>query len=194
MNTSFESLVQIINARHTTKPAAMNGKRIPDEQVMALLELADRAPTHARTEPWRFWVYTGEALTRFGNDHAEMYWNNTAEDKRQEDKANNLRNMVTKVSHLVVVAMKRTPMAKIPMMEEYAAVAAATENILLGAEAGGVSVIWSTGGMAHHGAMKEYLGLGEDDLVMGLLYMGYSDQEAKPTQRAIPLEEKVKWQ
>lgn len=193
MNTSFESLVQIINARHTTKPAAMNGKKIPDDHVAALLKLADRAPTHARTEPWRFWVYTGDALTGFGNDHADLYWNHTPEDKRQEDKANNLRNMVAQVSHLVIVAMKRTPVAKIPMMEEYAAVAAAVENILLGAEAAGISVIWSTGGMAHHPAMKSYLKLGEEDQVMGLLYMGYSDQEPKPTQRNIPLEEKVKW-
>jgi len=171
----------------------MNGARIPDEQVIELLKLADRAPTHARTEPWRFWVYTGESLTRFGNDHAELYWNNTPEDKRQEDKAHNFRNMVAQVSHLVIVAMKRTPMAKIPMMEEYAAVAAATENILLGAEAAGISVLWSTGGMTHHPAMKAYLGLEEEDLVMGLLYMGYSDQEAKPTKRTIPLEEKMKW-
>lgn len=101
--------------------------------------------------------------------------------------------MVAQVSHLVIVAMKRMPMAKIPMMEEYAAVAAAVENILLGAEAAGISVIWSTGGMAHHPAMKSYLKLEEEDQVMALLYMGYSDQEPKPTQRNIPLEEKVKW-
>jgi len=171
----------------------MNGGRIPDEQVADLLKLADRAPTHARTEPWRFWVYRGAALTQFGDDHADLYWNNTPEDKRQEEKANNLRNMVSQVSHLVIVAMKRTPMAKIPMLEEYAATAAAVENILLGAEAAGISVIWSTGGMAHHPAMKTYLELQEEDQVVALLYMGYSDLESKPTQRNIPLEEKAKW-
>jgi len=193
MNTSFETLVQIVNARHTTKPGMMNGKTIPDEQVKALLELADRAPTHARTEPWRFWVYTGASLEKFGQDHADMYWNNTAEDVRTEEKALAFKKVVEKVSHLVVVVMRRTPMAKIPASEEFAAVAAATQNILLGAEAAGISVIWNTGGMALKPAMKQYLDLEEEDAVMGLLYMGYSDEAPKSTPRNIPIEGKINW-
>jgi nitroreductase len=39
----------------------MNGKKIPDEQITSLFELADRAPTHGLTEPWRFIVYADPA-------------------------------------------------------------------------------------------------------------------------------------
>jgi nitroreductase len=193
MNTTFETLAQIINSRQTTKPAMMNGKIIPDSQIEALLSLADRAPTHARTEPWRFFVFSGEALQKFGQDHADMYWNNTAEELRTEEKALAFKKVVEKVSHLVIVVMRRTPMAKIPASEEFAATAAATQNILLGASAAGIAAIWNTGGMALKPAMKQYLDLAEEDSVMGLLYLGYTDEPAKPTPRNIPLTEKISW-
>lgn len=51
MNNSFSVIADIIKNRRSTKPAQMNGKLIPDEQVQQLLELADWAPTHANTEP-----------------------------------------------------------------------------------------------------------------------------------------------
>ena len=59
----------------------MNGTLIPDEQVQQLLELANWAPTHAFTEPWRFTVYAGEGKKTFCRAHAEMYRANTPADK-----------------------------------------------------------------------------------------------------------------
>ena len=67
------------------------------------------------------------------------------------------------------------------------------QNVLLGAQALGISTIWNTGGMTHKKAMKELLGLAEEDMVMGLIYMGYTDESAREGKRNIPLEEKVKW-
>ncbi len=79
------------------------------------------------------------------------------------------------------------------MIEEVSAVSAAVQNILLGAEALGISVLWSTGGLTHHPALKEYFGLGEQDLVIGLLYMGYTDNPVKGGKRIVPLQEKITW-
>lgn len=191
MTTAFEQLKQIIEARHTTKPAAMNGTILPREQIMQLLELADRAPTHARTEPWRFIVYTGESLRQFCNDHAQLYWEHTPEDKRTQSKFESIRDQYKTVSHLVVTYMRRTPMAKIPASEEYAAASAAVENILLGCEALNIAAIWSTGGMTHHPAMKQYLQMAEEDVIIALLMLGKSDEAKPPTPRNIPLSEKV---
>ena len=71
--------------------------------------------------------------------------------------------------------------------------AAAIQNILLGAASLDIAVLWSTGGMTHHLSMKQYLGLAEEDTVMGLLMMGYTDETAKQGKRNIPLENKVEW-
>jgi nitroreductase len=192
--TEMETLKKIISGRRTTKATAMNGKKIPDDQVRELLALADWAPTHGRTEPWRFIVYTGEALKRFGWEHAELYLAHTPEDKLNPDTPNKLMAATEKPSHLVVAVMKRGENPKIPAIEEIAAASAAVQNVLLGAEALGISAIWNTGGMSHKKAFKEYLGLEEEDIVLGLIYMGYTDEPKREGKRNIPLEDKVKWQ
>ncbi len=192
MNNS-NLLEQIIKKRRSAKPSLMNGKKIDTAQIHQLLSLADWAPNHANTEPWRFIVYENEGLVKFCTDHAALYKTHTAEEKFTEAKYQNLLNMSQTVSHLVLVYMKRTENARIPLLEEFAAVAAATQNILLGAESLGIAVLWSTGGMAHHPALKTYLGMAEEDIVMGLLYMGYTDEPTKQGKRNIPLESKTIW-
>src|SRR5690606_18699394 len=176
MNTNFDTIAHIIRARRTVKATAMNGQKIPQSAIEQLLSLADHAPTHGRTEPWRFKIYTGSALKEFGQEHAQLYWENTPEDKRVEIKRDGLLLSAERASHLLIVTMKRTPNSKIPLMEEYAAVAAAVQNILLGAEALQLAAIWSTGGMALKPEMKTLLQLSEEDQVVGFLYLGYTDE------------------
>lgn len=193
MNSNFETIAEVIRNRRTTKAAAMNGQKVPDAQIDQLMSLADYAPTHGRTEPWRFMIYTAASLEKFCNDHAQLYWDNTPEETRQAQTFENLKHQGDMVSHLVVTLMKRTKETKIPLMEEYAATSAAVQNILLGAEALGIAAIWSTGGMALKQPMKDYFSLSEDDFVVGFLYLGHSDQPKKDAVRNIPLAEKVKW-
>ncbi len=171
----------------------MNGRIIPDETVNRLLALADWAPTHGRTEPWRFFVYGGEALKQFGKAHADLYWQHTDEEKRQQAAYDKLLHNVDKASHLVIAVMKRGENLKIPQIEEIAAASAAIQNILLGATALGISSFWSTGGMTHSQALKDYLQLGKEDIVMGLIFLGHTDEPAKEGFRNISINEKVKW-
>ena len=171
----------------------MNGKLIDDDTINQLLELAHWAPTHGRTEPWQFFVYTGNSLKQFGEDHAELYWKHTAEDKRQEAKYEKLKQNVVKTSHLVIAAMKRGSNSKITQIEEIAAASAGIQNILLGASALGIASFWSTGGMTHSHILKEMLGLGAEDIILGLIFLGYTDEPVKQGIRNAAVSEKVKW-
>jgi nitroreductase len=190
---SFEILQNIIRNRRSTKPADMNGKQIDNTLIHQLLELADWAPTHGRTEPWRFIVYEGAAIKTFFADHAALYKANTDPEKFTQAKYEKLQQQGDPVSHIIVVYMSRTLNNSIPANEEAAAVASAIENILLGASALDIAALWSTGGMTHHPAMKTYLGLKPEDLVMGILHLGYTDLPLKEGKRNIALENKVDW-
>lgn len=192
-NNAFEQLATIIRSRRSVSWKKMNGTIIPDDTVSKLLELGNWAPTHGRTEPWRFLVFSGASLKQFGKNHADLYWNNTGEEKRKEATYEKLLHNVDMASHLVIAVMKRGENAKIPQIEEIAATSAAIQNVLLGATALGVSSFWSTGGMTHSNALKEYLMLGADDLVMGLLFLGYTDEPIKEGIRNTPIDEKVRW-
>jgi nitroreductase len=88
--------------------------------------------------------------------------------------------------------MQRSDLGKIPVSEEMEAVACSIQNILLSATALGIASFWSTGGMALKPAMKDFLQLGPDDHVVGVVYLGYVD-EAPAGKRTIPLEKKVTW-
>lgn len=168
----------------------MNGQRATDEQVQSLLELADWAPTHGYTEPWRFQVYSNPS--EFCNQHAELYKQNTPAENFVDGVYNNLYHQGDKVSHVIVTMMQRGNLPKIPVVEELEAVASAIQNILLGATALGMASFWSTGGMISKQAMKDFLGLAEEDHVVGVIYIGYAD--ALPAgNRTVPIEEKVSW-
>jgi nitroreductase len=188
----FNVLEELVVNRRSIKPAVFNGRKIDDQQIIQLLTLANWAPTHGFTEPWRFVVYSGDAVKRFCADQAERYklhepsaTFNTAKYEKQLHNGD-------KASHLIAVYMKRGSNPNITELEEICATAAAVQNILLGAEALGIAVLWSTGGMVLKPAMKDYLELGEADKMIGLLSLGYTDEESRPGRRG-PVEEKTKW-
>lgn len=190
---NFAIVADTIKNRRSTGGPKMNGKTIPDETVKEILTLAHWAPTHGRTEPWQFFVYTGASLQQFGLDHGNLYWTNTPEETRMQATKEKLENNIKNVSHLVVSVMKRGTNEKIPHLEEVAAASAAIQNILLGATAMGIASFWSTGGMTLKPAMKAHLGLAADDVVLGLIFLGYTDEPAKPGTRNSAPADKIKW-
>jgi len=188
MTIDFSTISAIIKNRRSIKPVMMNGKKIPDYQVKALLELADWAPTHGLTEPWRFTVYANPP--EFCNQHAEMYKANTKAEDFIEGVYNNLFHQGDKASHAIITTMKRGNLAKIPVIEEVEAVSCAIQNMLLGATALNIASFWSTGGMALKAPMRSFLKFDEEDHLIGIIYLGYADEQPD-SKRTIPLDEKV---
>jgi len=192
MTDRFEIIANVIKSRRSIKPVKMNGKKIPNEQVTELLKLANWAPTHGRTEPWRFIVYSGDKVKEFCHQHAELYKTYIPPEKFEQANYEKQLHNGDLASHIIIAIMQRGSLPKIPALEEIAATAIAIQNILLGATAAGIASFWSTSGMAHHPVMKHFLGLKEHDIVMSLLYLGYTDEKTEG-KRQSEIEEKVIW-
>jgi len=192
MTERFEIIADIIRSRRSIKPVKMNGKKIPDEQVKELLKLANWAPTHGRTEPWRFIVYSGDKVKEFCRHHAELYKAHTPPERFEQANYEKQLHNGDLASHIIIAVMQRGDLPKIPALEEIAATAIAIQNILLGATAAGIASFWSTGGMTHHPVMKSFLQLREHDIVMSVLYLGYTDEQMKG-KRQSEIDEKVVW-
>jgi nitroreductase len=182
----------IIRFRRTVKPAQMNGQKIDDVKVNRFLEAANWAPTHAKTEPWRFIVYRQESIPVFANAHAEMYKESTPADKYKEPVYQKLKT-IEGASHLIIAYMKRGTNANIPVIEELAAASAAIQNLLLAAASEGIASFWSTSGRTHHPIMKEYFGLQEEDVILAQIYLGYAASATGEGVRLTPIEDKVRW-
>jgi nitroreductase len=192
MTNDFATISKIIHNRRSTKPAKMNGRQIPDEQLKEILELANWAPTHGRTEPWRFIVYAAKKVKQFCSDHAELYKKSTPPENFQQATYDKQLHNGDLASHAVIAYMKRGSNLKIPAIEEIAATAAAIENMLLGAAASGLAAFWSTGGMIHKQPMKDFLKLKDEDVILGVLYFGFTDEQSQGS-RASSILEKIDW-
>ncbi len=190
---NFKDVQELIRNRRSCKPALMNGKKIDDAVIQQLLELADWAPTHGHTEPWRFVVFANEAVQQFCKEHSALYKENTPAEKFETSKYEKTLHNGDNVSHIIIVYMKRGDNPKITAKEEICAVAAAVQNILLGASVLNISALWSTGGVVLRPIMKKYFGLNDADELIGLLYLGYSDKAAKTGERIVALHDKIEW-
>ncbi|MBA4166926.1 MAG: nitroreductase [Chitinophagaceae bacterium] len=195
MNQQVQALdtEQAIRLRRTVKPDKMNGRLIDDETINRLLTLADWAPTHARTEPWRFVVFGGDQVAVFAKAHADLFKEHTPQENFTQQKYDNIERLGINVSHVIIAWMKRVSNHKIPELEEIASTASAIQNLLLGATANGIASFWSTGGMTLQPAFHNWFKLGEEDRILGTLYLGYTNEPFREGSRMIPLSEKIEW-
>ena len=173
-----------LRARRSAKSFA---DRVPSRDLIArLIEAATWAPNHRLTEPWRFVVLAGEERARFGEHLATAMAAAGATEKAVES----TRAKPSRSPILVVVA-QRGPAASAEVdREDYAAVACATQNLLLAATAEGLASKWSTGEMAEMHAAREFLGLGEHDRIVAYVYLGYPAGEsgAEPVRQPAEVE------
>ncbi|MFN4006056.1 MAG: nitroreductase [Chitinophagaceae bacterium] len=192
MNATFDTLTQIITQRRTTKPALMNGQLIPNDIVAQILALANWAPTHGRTEPWRFVVFAHDKVAQYCRLHAELYKKHTPAEQFVEATHQNLLHQGDKASHVVLAYMQRGNLPKIPAIEEVAAASCAIQNVLLGAQALGIAAYWGSGGMILKQPFKDWLQLQPEDQILGALFLGYTNEVAMG-KRNTDIDAKIKW-
>jgi nitroreductase len=183
---------KLIADRRSVYPKQYNGVPVDDSIVTQMLENANWAPTHGLTEPWRFVVFTGEALGRLANFFQAVYKETTPSENFDEGKYQKQRESILQSSHVVAIIMKRQETGKIPEIEEVCAVACAVQNIWLTATVYGVGCYWSTGGPTFKPQGKAYFGLGEQDKLLGFMYIGNYDGDL-PVGRRKPIEQKSEW-
>lgn len=161
----------------------------PRDQVEKLLEGAVRAPTHHLTQPWRFAVLTGDALDELG---AAWAAGTEAAGKDATGIAAKTRR-----APVVICVIERPHLdnPKCVEVEEHYSVGAAMQNILLAAHAMGLGAMIRTGPCATFDEVREYLGVGPDETIAGLIYLGYPAPEAseRPMTRRTPAAEITEW-
>jgi Nitroreductase len=137
-------------------------------------------------------VYGGDKVKEFCYQHAELYKAIISSKNFEQASYEKQLHYGDMASHLLIAVMQRGSSPKIPVLEEIAATAAAVQNILLGATSAGITTFWSTSGMTHHPAMKDFLRLRQEDVILGMIYLGYSDEQSEG-KRQTSIEQKVIW-
>lgn len=183
---------QIIRSRRAIYPASYTGEKIANEKIQLLLENSNWAPTHKRTEPWRFKVLSGNTLNRLSQFLADHYKVNTTAEKFSQTKYKKTLEKTASCSHVILICMQRDPNASIPEWEEIAAVACAVQNMWLTAADLGLGCYWSSPSAISD--MSDFLPLDEGERCLGLFYLGIPTEMANniPGSRG-PIQAKTTW-
>lgn len=191
--TDTAPAMDVLDAIRRRRSAARYGEGpIARTAVEQIIEAARWAPNHHLTEPWRFVVLTGEARAALGEAIAAEFLQQHTTNPKAEAEAAGVRTKVMRSPVIVVVGQVRTSAEPEKDLEDYAACACATQNLLLAAHAAGLAAKWSTGKMTTSPAAKQFLGLDPDDRIVGYVYLGSAVEEA-PASRRRPAEDVTRW-
>jgi nitroreductase len=186
--------VEVITGRRSHPKLVPPGPTAGELDLM--LAAAASAPDHGRLRPWRFVVLAGGDRGRAGQAVAETYredCRNLGEPLDEGRFEREQRRFCR--APVVVLSICRPALGRMPEREQLAAVAAATQNILLTATALGYGSMWRTGWIAEHPGARAALGLSESEHLVAFVYLGTSDPEARipprnpespPVQHGIP--------
>jgi nitroreductase len=83
-----------------------------------------------------------------------------------------------------VVDVKEHP--KVPVVEQILSTGAAVQNMLLMLKAQGYGAMWRTGAITESPALKASLGLAEQDVIAGFVYIGSLSREIPVRERVNP--------
>jgi nitroreductase len=186
----FEQLSSIIRGRRAVFSRHYTGADIDRQTILELLENANWAPTHRHTEPWRFYVVTGEGRLRLGRYMAGRYRAITPEESFSEQRFSTIESQPLKASAVIGLGMRRDPQERVPEWEEIAALGAAVQNLWLSAWARGLAGYWST--PATMVGDQAFFGMEPGERCMGLFYLSTWEPEELPSRRG-PIEDKLRW-
>jgi nitroreductase len=157
---------QAIRTRRTHK--VYGAEPVARETLEELFELARWAPNHNLTNPWRFRVVGPEALARL-----------------KEAAGPEAASKLDRAPTLVVTSVVQTGDA-VQDQEDLCAAAIASYIVLLGAHARGLAGYWRTPEVLRTAAGRAAVGVGDDELVLGLLHLGPPRQDKEPPDRLPP--------
>ncbi|KKI92473.1 nitroreductase [Bacillus sp. SA1-12] len=167
---------------------------VPTELIHQILEAGTYAPAHHRTEPWRFFVLTGEGRKKLGKTLASIVEKSLDDLNSEESQKRLLKEEQKPLRAPVVIAVAVEPTInhKVLVKEEYAAVNASIQNILLAAHALGLGAIWRTGNVCYSQEVKKQFGLSDHGEMLGFIYIGYPDMKELKGKRK-HFSEVTKW-
>ncbi|MEA2249658.1 MAG: hypothetical protein QOH46_4187 [Solirubrobacteraceae bacterium] len=154
-----------IRTRRTHK--AYGAEPVPRETLEELFELARWAPNHNLTNPWRFRVLGPGALDRLKEAAG-------AEAAAKLDRA----------PTLIAVSAAQSGENPVQDEEDRYATATAAYIVLLVAHGRGLAGYWRTPAVLRSPEGRAALGIGDDEIVLGLLYLGPPRQGRGAPERA----------
>jgi nitroreductase len=173
-------LAELIRSRRTSMLVDKQ-RDVPQQIVRDLCELAQWAPNHKRTWPWRFAIAEGDARARLGEVIADaMQAQGDPPEKVEKSRTKYLRTPVTLV---VGSAPGDSPQRT---AENRDAVAAGIQILLLAATDQGLASYWGSCPKGANDVVAELCNFEPGTHISGLIYLGWASTTVETPGRPAP--------
>lgn len=173
---NFADFAALVRTRRTNMQVQAD-RDVPRELVEQLCALAQWAPNHKRTWPWRFCLVT-VGREAFGNRIADTL----AARGEEAEKVAKTRRKYLRTPALLVVG-SAVGDTTLRTAENRDAVAAGVQNILLGATAAGLASYWSSCPKGANEVVADLCGFAPDTQIVAIVYLGWQADTAVAPQR-----------
>lgn len=178
------STIQVIRSRRSVGQAFLvDGPELDHDEVVAAVESARWAPNHKRTEPWRFYRLDEERKLRLAQLWSEQMERDGSSPERVEAKG---REWAEVPGVVIVTCTSREEADELMRLEDYAATAAAVQNMCLHLWSKGIATKWSTAGVDAHEGFWPLLGHAEkpaDTRLVAFIFYGLADTMPRPHRK-----------
>lgn len=147
------------------------------QQLEQAVQAALTAPDHHRLKPTRFVVVTPEQRAAFGEHLAKALADLGETEPAQLER---VKQHPFRAPLLVLALTTIQDHPKVPHFEQILSTGAAIQNLLLSLQAQGFSSMWRSGAVVESNWLKQQLGLKEQDLISGIIYVGTAAKAIVP--------------
>jgi nitroreductase len=178
-----DDIARLIRSRRTSMQVHRD-REVPRELVAELCGLAQWAPNHKRTWPWRFALVDGDGRARLGSVIADaMEVHGDPPEKVAKARGKYLRTPATLV---VGSAAGDSPLRT---AENRDAVAAGVQNLMLAATTHGLATYWGSCPKGANDVVAELCSFEPDTHVTAMIYLGWAtdDPVAVPERPSVRL-------
>ncbi len=187
---SAQRLFNAIATRRSFGLKDVSPEPINLELVALMLDAANWAPSHGKTEPWRFAVYSGGARQIIGDAFATAFHLLNPDQPPDSPGAQAQRDRVWQAPVWIALGMRPDP--KMPEWEELIAFGSAVQNLHLMAGALGLAGKWTSGACTLHPHVADVVGFAPKTKLYGFFYVG-RPAVVWPQGRRRSLAAKVRW-
>lgn len=174
-------ILSIIKQRKSHFPASYTQQNIPSSDLTTILESARWAPTHKKTEPWRYKVIQSSALEELGEFMQQQFEQSTG--GKSSLKVRKLAEKMKQSSAVILIFMHRDEQEVVPEWEEIAAVSMSVQNMWLTASHLGYGAYWSSPKNFADMSQFQRIRVGASDRFLGFFYLGTIDNEEQQDDR-----------
>lgn len=143
------------------------------EQLLPLIAAAGRVADHASLQPWRLIELRGEDRIRFGRVISQVRGDRDPSTKP------------LRASLLIAVVASFKPSDKVPRWEQEAVASGVAHLLSLLLDEAGWGVMWRTGDHTRTPEVAALHGLGQDEELLGWLYVGGKPDRSPGSRRTV---------